>query len=239
MRNKNILKVLSLLAAVCIAAGCNRNTVQETTTSVVVESTTTVTTTAETTTVAEETDSEISASSQLEIDYVDDDGIIYYKNPTEWTYEKFYSALTINGKKIEAPLTIAKLGDEFSTESVEQIEYNPETGFCAVQLLYNNMPFAMAIYKQIDSIDDIRNEQIDMIKQVFDYTVVEDNYSLLKVNGIGMSSKKAKVKNSLGVPNGEQEWILIYDNDKMSFAFNDSDEIISVTIDFEKMKESK
>ena len=239
MHKKHILKALSLLAAVCVTAGCNGSTTEEMTTTTATQITSVASNTLQTTIVEKETDSEISASSQLEIDYVDDDGIVYYKNPTEWTYEKFYSALTINGKKIEAPLTIAKLGDEFSTESVEQIEYNPETGFCAVQLLYNNMPFAMAIYKQIDSIDDIRNEQIDMIKQVFDYTVVEDNYSLLKVNGIGMSSKKAKVKNSLGVPNGEQEWILIYDNDKMSFAFNDSDEIISVTIDFEKMKESK
>lgn len=238
MRKKRILKALSLIAAVCIAAGCNGSITGDTTTTNSAQVTTSAADTVETT-AAEETDSEISASSELEVDYVDDDGIIYYKNPTEWTYEKFYSALTINGKKIEAPLTIAKLGDQFSTESVEQIEYNPQTRFCAVQLLYNNMPFAMAIYKQIDNIDDIRNEQIDMIKQVFDYTVVETNYSLLKVNGIGMSSKKAQVKNSLGIPNGEQEWIQIYDNDKMSFAFNDSDEIISVSIDFEKIKENK
>ena len=43
MRNKNILKALSLLAAVCITAGCNGSTMAETTTTTVAQTTTAVT----------------------------------------------------------------------------------------------------------------------------------------------------------------------------------------------------
>ena len=228
MKKRQILRALSLLAAVCIAAGCIGSTAVETTAGAGTQ--------AETSTVSETTTAEVE---ELEVDHVDEDGIVYYKNPTEWTYEKFFSQLTINGNEIESPLTISKLGNGFSTESIEQIEYNPETGFCAVQLLYNDLPFAMAIFKHIDDINAVNNEQIDMIKQVFDYTVVESNYGLLKINGVGMNSKKEQVKNALGIPRGEQQWLLIYDDDKMSFAFSDSDEVISVTIDFQKMEENK
>ena len=234
MKNKHILKVLSLLAALCIAAGCRESTTAETTAGAGTQAETSIV--SETTTAAESVSAEVE---ELEVDHVDEDGIVYYKNPTEWTYEKFFSQLTINGNEIESPLTISKLGNGFSTESIEQIEYNPETGFCAVQLLYNDLPFAMAIFKHIDDINAVNNEQIDMIKQVFDYTVVESNYGLLKINGVGMNSKKEQVKNALGIPRGEQQWLLIYDDDKMSFAFSDSDEVISVTIDFQKMEENK
>ena len=214
----NFFKAILLLAAVCAAAGCGGSAVTGTT--------------AGSTTLA------VTEAAEPEVDHVDEDGIVYYKNPTEWTYEKFFSQLTINGNEIESPLTISKLGNGFSTESIEQIEYNPETGFCAVQLLYNDLPFAMAIFKHIDDINAVNNEQIDMIKQVFDYTVVESNYGLLKINGVGMNSKKEQVKNALGIPRGEQQWLLIYDDDKMSFAFNDLDKVISVTIDFQKMNEN-
>ena len=230
----NFFKAILLLAAVCAAAGCGGGSVvAETTAGAGIQAETS--TVSETTTAAESVSAEVE---ELEVDHVDEDGIVYYKNPTEWTYEKFFSELTINGNEIGSPLTISKLGDGFSTESIEQIEYNPETGFCAVQLLYNDLPFAMAIFKHIDDINNINNAQIDMIKQIFDYTTVESNYDLLKINGVGMNSKKEQVKNALGVPHGEQQWILIYDDDKMSFAFNDLDKVISVTIDFQKMNEN-
>ncbi len=70
MKKRNVLKALLLLASVCIVAGCNGSMA------------------AQTTTVDEETDSEISASSELEVDYVDEYGYTYYKNPTIWTTEK-------------------------------------------------------------------------------------------------------------------------------------------------------
>ena len=113
MRNKNILKVLSLLAAICITAGCSGSTTVETVT--LSTTTTAQITTAVTTSVSsKETNSEFSELAEAEIDYVDEFGYFYYKNPTIWTSEKIFEELTINGKKHDAPLTLEKLGQEFS-----------------------------------------------------------------------------------------------------------------------------
>lgn len=58
---KNNLKLLSLFAAVCIVAGCNTETSTDTDTAATTEA---------------------SASTEPEVDYVDDNGIVYYKNPS-------------------------------------------------------------------------------------------------------------------------------------------------------------
>ena len=201
MRNKNILKAFSLLAAVCIAAGCNGSTATETTTTTTttaVESTTTVTTVAEITTSAEGTDSEISASSQLEIDYVDDDGIIYYKNPTEWTYEKFFSELTINGKSIEAPLTIEKMGEDFSLV-VETIEYLESDKVICAEMSYKDNVFATVSLKNCENNQDIQNKEIKLMN-ISDVLYECDIFPNVLISGVGIASTRTDIISACGVP---------------------------------------
>jgi len=236
MQKKHILKALSLLAAVCITAGCSGSDAAETTTTTATQITSVVSNTLQTTIVEKETDSEISASSQLEIDYVDDDGIIYYKNPTEWTYEKFYSALTINGNRIDAPLTLEKLGQGFSVDEAT-IDYDEEQQLCVAQILYDDNLFAQVRFKDVYDTDELEDKEIDIIFQLFSSHTDEECFDVLRLNNIGMGSNKDDIKSAIGVPYEEADYILVYNNNDFSFQFDGNGNADLLLINFEVMKE--
>lgn len=91
MRNKNILKVLSLLAAVCITTGCNESTTAETTT--------TATTTAEITTVTE----------QATITTEETNGIKYCEIPEGMTFEDLCGLIYYKDTQLHFPCTIDEI----------------------------------------------------------------------------------------------------------------------------------
>ncbi len=100
MRNKNILKVLSLLAAVCIVAGCNGSTATETTTPTTTTVTTQITTAMTTAVVTEET-----TTAEAE----EADEIKYCKIPEGMTFEDLCKLIHIDGNPVKLPCTV----DEF------------------------------------------------------------------------------------------------------------------------------
>lgn len=91
MRNKNILKALSLIAAVCIAAGCNGSAIAETTTTTI---TTTASNTVETTTLTEKADKDLL--------------LVELGNGVE-----------MNGKKYSIPFTLEDLGNEYNATGAD------------------------------------------------------------------------------------------------------------------------
>ncbi len=242
MRNKNILKALSLLAAVCIGAGCNGSTATETTTTTTtitaVESTTTVTTSAETTTATEGTDSEFSELSEAEIDYVDEYGRKRYKNPTIWTTEKIFEELTINGQKFEAPLTLEKLGEGYSYSFDNGSFYDEETRTVCLQLLYNNKPLAWVYLDDCCEIQDTEGKQFSSI--IFDLSSTSEEYrDDVSFSGLNIGDDANDIIVSIGIPNestADKEWFSYGDyNDNITLnVIQDNGKVIYIGVDLIK-----
>ena len=187
MNNSYILKAISLLAAVCIAAGCRGSTAVETTAGTGTQ--------AETSIVSEATTAEVE---ELEVDHVDEDGTVYYKNPTEWTYEKIFSELTINGKSIEAPLTIEKFGKDFSlnTDTAEYLE--ADMVVCA-EMSYKGSTFANVTLKDCQNKQDLSNKEIRLLV-LSDVLYECDDFPNILISGIGISSNRNDIISVFGVP---------------------------------------
>lgn len=100
MKKKRILKAISLLAAVCIAAGCSASTTTETTERPLAEINST------------ENSEEPLFQKEFEI--------------TDWTMEELVADMTLCGVKITLPCTISDLSSNFTTEEFEHI--NGATG---------------------------------------------------------------------------------------------------------------
>ncbi len=183
----NFFKAILLLAAVCAAAGCGGSAVAETTAGAGIQ--------AETSTVSETTTAEVE---ELEVDHVDEDGTIYYKNPTEWTYEKFFSELTINGKSIEAPLTIEKFGKDFSlnTDTAEYLE--ADMVVCA-EMSYKGSTFANVTLKDCQNEQDLSNKEIRLLV-LSDVLYECDDFPNILISGIGISSNRNDIISVFGVP---------------------------------------
>ena len=193
MKKRQILGALSLLAALCIAAGCRGSTTVETTAGAGIQAETS--TVSETTTAAESVSAEVE---ELEVDHVDEDGIVYYKNPTEWTYEKFFSELTINGKSIEAPLTIEKFGKDFSlnTDTAEYLE--ADMVVCA-EMSYKGSTFANVTLKDCQNEQDLSNKEIRLLV-LSDVLYECDDFPNILISGIGISSNRNDIISVFGVP---------------------------------------
>ncbi len=193
MKKRQILRMLSFLAALCIAAGCRGSTAVETTAGAGTQAETS--TVSEATTAAESVSAEVE---ELEVDHVDEDGTIYYKNPTEWTYEKFFSELTINGKSIEAPLTIEKFGKDFSlnTDTAEYLE--ADMVVCA-EMSYKGSTFANVTLKDCQNEQDLSNKEIRLLV-LSDVLYECDDFPNILISGIGISSNRNDIISVFGVP---------------------------------------
>ncbi len=114
MQKKHILKVFSLLAAVCITAGCNGNAV--------VEMTAVTTDTTNTKPLVENTYStENSEKSLFQKEF----------EITDWTMEELISDFTLCGEKITIPCSIEQLGKNYSGTYINNalIYGNEEIGY--------------------------------------------------------------------------------------------------------------
>lgn len=208
MRNKNIVKVLSLFASVCIVAGCNESTTEEIATTTV-QATVAVTSTAENTTAAEETDSAFPELADEEIDYIDENGEIFYKNPTEWTFEKVFDELRINGKRIEAPLTFDKLGEgfEFSDDEYDTT-YSSSNGKINKMLKLKDKYLCSVTF--IDCIDENDYNKPFHALELSLAGTNEENRDNITINGIGIGSTVEETIEKFGIPYSRWGDSLIY-----------------------------
>ncbi len=178
MNNSYVLKAISLLAAVCIAAGCSGNPATKTT--------------------AESTTSVISEIAEPEVDYVDEFDYTYYKNPTIWTTDKIFEELTINGQKFEAPLTLEKLGEGYS-HSTDGGFYDSNKRIACLRLMYNDKSLAWVYFDDCDSIDDIEEKAYSSIQ--FDVNTTDEEFvGKTGICGINIASTEADLINNIGIP---------------------------------------
>lgn len=204
MRKNHILKAISLLAAVCIAAGCSGSTAAETT--------------------AESTISVISEIAEPEVDYVDEFDYTYYKNPTIWTTDKIFEELTINGQKFEAPLTLEKLGEGYS-HSTDGGFYDSNKRIACLRLMYNGKSLAWVYFDDCDSIDDVQNKNYNYI--VFSANDIDNEYTHnVSINEIELFSSYKQLLEKMGVPAVDDGYNKNYTSDNeavenQNFSYND------------------
>ncbi len=192
MKNKHILKVLSLLAAVCIAAGCSGAEKE----------------------VTGNTASSVSEFAEPEVEYVDEDGTVYYKNPTEWTYEMVYEALTIEGKKVQAPLTFEDFGDKYSLHE-ETLTYFEKEKQVSLGIEYNGNKIGGITFVDCNSADDIKNKEINFLYLNLLQESSQSLFSDITVNKVGFYSTRDDIIKALGVPYRE----VYYDREVYSIAY--------------------
>lgn len=204
MRKNHILKAISLLAAVCIAAGCSGSTAAETT--------------------AESTISVISEIAEPEVDYVDEFDYTYYKNPTIWTTDKIFEELTINGQKFESPLTLEKLGEGYS-HSTDGGFYDSNKRIACLRLMYNGKSLAWVYFDDCDSIDDVQNKNYNYI--VFSANDIDNEYTHnVSINEIELFSSYKQLLEKMGVPAVDDGYNKNYTSDNeavenQNFSYND------------------
>ncbi len=204
MRKNHILKAISLLTALCIAAGCSGSTAAETT--------------------AESTISVISEIAEPEVDYVDEFDYTYYKNPTIWTTDKIFEELTINGQKFEAPLTLEKLGEGYS-HSTDGGFYDSNKRIACLRLMYNGKSLAWVYFDDCDSIDDVQNKNYNYI--VFSANDIDNEYTHnVSINEIELFSSYKQLLEKMGVPAVDDGYNKNYTSDNeavenQNFSYND------------------
>ena len=209
MKKRQILRMLSFLAALCIAAGCRGSTTAETTAGAGTQTETS--TVSETTTAAESVSAEVE---ELEVDHVDEDGIVYYKNPTFWTAEKAISELTINGQTFEIPLSIDKLGECFGYSN-DGAFYDSKTRTTCLRLLCNDKPLAWVYLDDCDDIEDIERKIYNKIQ--FDFSATSDDFfENVLISECGLNSSRSDIINALGNPSVATESYLIYTKSDIS-----------------------
>lgn len=153
---------------------------------------------------------EITEERLLEIDFTDEDGAIYYKNPSLWTTERIYENLTVSGRKIEAPLTVEKMGDDFCLETSGAI-YDNESGIVSASLLYKGVVFANTALQECQGIDDTSNKGMGFVvinnpaemSQADTINVPQDAILQIKIMDVGIGSSRNDVISQLGTPMGE------------------------------------
>gem|GEM_PF-4835492 len=185
------------MAAVCIAAGCNQSASEEAASTTVSQTNSAAVTETEETTVSE--DSDISEPAELEVDYVDEFDYTYYKNPTEWTTEKIFEELTINGKSFEAPLTIEKIGNEFDI-SEDSISYINEKKVLAAFLMSNEEEIGVVYLDNHSENEDNTRKEVLYIHTSSIFMKGKNKAIDVFIGGIGIGSPDESVIKSLGIP---------------------------------------
>ena len=217
MQKKHILKVLSLLAVVCITAGCNGSTMAET---VTLSTTTTaqITTAVTTSVLSKETNSEFSELAEAEIDYVDENGEIFYKNPTEWTFEKVFKELRINGQQFESPLTFDKLGEGFEFSDGEyDTTYSSSNNKISKMIKLRDKYFCSVTFLDCKDENDYDKPFHELVLTLSGTN--EEYRHDITINGIGIGATAKDVIEKLGVPYSEFGGGLIYTASNVNKTF--------------------
>lgn len=223
MTKRRVLRAVSLLAAVFVLSGCGNaasKTIEKTGVQTVFSAST-------------ENISKVAA--ELEVDYIDELGLIHYKNPTDITYEQIYQKLKINGLNVDAPLTIEKFGQDFNL-CADSIEYIEEENVVCAEISYKGNVFANI------SIKDCQNEKDFNSKEIILIVVLDslNDENIITVSNIGIGSKREEVISEFGIPYAESvsdnsgDTMLTYGNENSMLSFScENGSVQTILIGFE------
>ncbi len=183
-----------------------------------------------------------------EVDYVDEDGYIYYKNPTIWTTEMVFEELTINGQKFTSPLNLEKLGEGYSY-STDGAFYDSKTRTTCLRLMYNDKSLAWVYLDDCDSIEDIESKTYNKIQFDFSATA-EELFGSVTISDCGINSTRNDIISRLGKPSIATESYYTYTKsvitpvdsydfpgETITFYFND-DKVMLLSITLKELEEN-
>lgn len=150
------------------------------------------------------------------ISHEDEQGYIHYSNPDEWTYERIFNEITIDGISYEAPLTLEKLGNDFNYTELSFSEDVKGIALASGTLCYKDKALCWFSVSNCSNEASIANKPIENIIIRKD-NVSERNYDTIKINGIGINSDFTDIKSRLGVPVNESSTSISY-SDKELYA---------------------
>ena len=192
MKKRQILKALSLLAAICIAAGCNASTAVETTSAVDI----TATTTAEITTASAEVMAETEAG-QGEIEEIN--GKKYCKIPEGMTFEDLCGLVYYKDTQLHFPCTIDEilaLNENWGTDKF----YGKEGGKDAAQVYdYSNSDKGQYVCT-LGTISDGNLEIYEDVSLHFHFSTDYTEDAGFTFNGVKNGTDMSEIKSVFGEP---------------------------------------
>lgn len=214
MRKKHILKAFSLIATVCIAAGCNGSEIAETTTTTAKQTTIVSTTT-------KPLEEEINSTGNSEQPLFQKEFEI-----TDWTMDELVSDMTICGKKIMIPCTISELSSVFNIEEFDRVSGATGKRSKGCEIYNDNIRIAFAYCDIEDHVNSITSICFDEI--------ISDDMQIPEISIMGITdiSSLKDVVTILGEPNVSTE----YDCDYRYFFSNNQHLYISFDDDKTEIK---
>lgn len=208
MRKKHIFKALSLIAAVCIAAGCNGSEIAKTTTTIAKQTTIASTTT-------KPLKEEINSTGNSEQPFFRKEFEI-----TDWTMDELVSDFTLCGNKICIPCSVKQLEDNYNGTYINNalIYDNKEIGY-----IYNTTQKSQS--------------EDPMIRQIVLGGLSNVVLPKFSIKTISETSTKYEVEEVLGIPNvnsGDESWARYFfsNNESILFVYDNenSERIKMITI---------
>lgn len=178
MKRQSVVKIFSVIAAVCLTAGCN-------------------TSKTETITLSD------GNTIELVVENVDKQyGVTTYKNPAVWSCDAICDALTIGGRKIEAPFTLEDFGTDYSLES-ETLDYDEHSKEIHTGLIFNQQKIGAVALEDCADADDTAGKTINMLALGPSPEEKPVDFSDITINGITLGATREEVIAALGVPINE------------------------------------
>ena len=178
MKRQSVVKIFSVIAAVCLTAGCN-------------------TSKTETITLSD------GNTIELVVENVDKQyGVTTYKNPAVWSCDAICDALTIGGRKIEAPFTLEDFGTDYSLES-ETLDYDEHSKEIHAGLIFNQQKIGAVALEDCADADDTAGKTINMLALGPSPEEKPVDFSDITINGITLGATREEVIAALGVPINE------------------------------------
>ncbi len=175
MRRPNIIIFSAVLAALCLMGGCS---------------------TAKTETITLSDGNTV----ELVIESVDEQyGVTTYKNPAVWSYDAICDALTIGGRKVEAPLTLEDFAPDYSLET-ETLDYNDYGKEIHAGLIFNQQKIGAVAIEDCADVDDTSNKRINMLALGLSPEENPVDFSDITINGITLGATREEVIAALGIP---------------------------------------
>lgn len=175
MKRLSNIKLSAILAALCLMSGCS---------------------TAKTETITLSDGNTV----ELVIESVDEQyGVTTYKNPAVWSYDAICDALTIGGRKVEAPLTLEDFGSDYSLE-MEIIDYNDRDKEIHAGLIFNQQKIGAVAITDCANTDYFADKKINMLALGLSPEENPVDFSDITINGITLGATREEVIAALGIP---------------------------------------
>lgn len=152
-----------------------------------------------------------------------------------WTAESVIKTICIDGKLLEYPFTIGRLGNDFTiNENNTQIF---ESGAASTILYKDDIPILTIEFQNITNYNQINSAKPHGFSSYYkDSSSIEDDISkVVSINGVRLGASKSEIELVFGTPDSISDHLLSYIDRNtnqicVGFWLNDNDELYSFSI---------